>query len=70
METKKIEYTLNRVANMWKWLLTSGVIAFFLIQLSDWILGLKLSPELATGLLMIVNTLLFAVRSYNEGNQS
>jgi hypothetical protein len=69
METKRIDYTLARVGNMLRWLVTSGVITFFLIELNNWVGTLELSPQVATGIFMIVNTLLFAVRSYSEGNQ-
>jgi hypothetical protein len=61
------QYTLQRVSNMLRWLLTSGIITYFLIQVGDWITGSSLSPELATALLILVNTSLFAVRTYVEG---
>jgi hypothetical protein len=65
----RFDYMITRVGNMLRWLIASGTITFLLTQLSDWVTGAKMSPEIATGLMISINTLLFAVRSYVEGEQ-
>lgn len=66
-KVSRIDYTITKVANMMRWLVTSGVITYALIQLNDYIVGLQLSPEVGAMILMMINIALFGIRSYVDG---
>lgn len=62
----RLEYTLQRVGHMLRWLATSGVITYFLTELSAYVTGFETDARTATLILVVINTIIFAVRSYTE----
>lgn len=69
---KLYERTLFTLKKLWgalRWLMVSGVATYTLIELSKYLGTLELAKEYSGVLVVVINTLLFAIAKFVEGEE-
>lgn len=64
---KRFEFMLKKLWGAFKWLAVSGVATYTLIELSKYVGTLELAKEYSGVIMIVINTLLFAIAKFVEG---
>lgn len=65
----RAEFTLHKVVNAGKWIVLSGTATFFLTELLAMVREIELPNWALLIVYLFVNTLLFAIAKFNEGQE-
>ena len=63
----RLSFTFKKLWGAFKWLAVSGVASYALIELSKFLGTLELAKEYSGVLVVTINTLLFAIAKFVEG---
>lgn len=65
----RAEFTLHKVLNAGKWIVLSGTATFFLTEVLTLVREIELPNWAILTVYLFVNTLLFAIAKFNEGQE-
>ena len=68
MKKEKLAFAWSKVANALKWMVASGVATFGLSELLRVATEVEIDRNLLLVINAVINTLIFGIAKYNEGN--